>query len=124
MQNAKIIRHSISAAALALAGVSHAQSPGTTEAVAEPPAQTAGGLEEITVTAQRRTEDLQRVPISASVFDAKILKEEGINGIQDLQTQTPGLSIQPAASSETFINIRGVGIQQTAPTSSNGSIQS
>ena len=120
MQNAKIIRHSISAAALALAGVSHAQSPGTTEAVAEPPAQTAGGLEEITVTAQRRTEDLQRVPISASVFDAKILKEEGINGIQDLQTQTPGLSIQPAASSETFINIRGVGIQQTAPTSSNG----
>jgi len=79
-----------------------------------------GGLAEIVVTAERRTEDLQKVPISATVLGAKELKEEGVLGIQDLQSQTPGLSIQAAASSETFINIRGVGIQQTSPTSSNG----
>jgi iron complex outermembrane receptor protein len=78
------------------------------------------GLAEIIVTAQRREENLQRVPISATVLTGAQLQDRGIIDIQQLQTQTPGLSIQPPLNAETFINIRGVGIQQVNPTSSNG----
>jgi iron complex outermembrane recepter protein len=111
------LRVALLAAGAGFASVAAAQSPVTAANATD---QTSGGLEEIIVTAQRRAEDLQKVAISASVFDGKQLKERGMIGIQDLQAQTPSLSIQPAASSETFINIRGVGIQQTSPTSSNG----
>ncbi len=77
-------------------------------------------LGEIIVTAERRSENLQKVPLSATVLSAKDLGRRGAFNIQQLQYQTPGLSIQPALNAETFINIRGVGIQQTNPTSSNG----
>jgi iron complex outermembrane recepter protein len=86
------------------------------------PAEASGetGLAEIVVTAEKRPENLQKVPISATVLDAAQLKERETYNIQDLQYQTPGLSIQPPLNAETFINIRGVGIQQINPTSSNG----
>ena len=78
------------------------------------------GLAEIVVMAEKRPENLQKVPISATVLDAAQLRERETYNIQDLQSQTPGLSIQPPLNAETFINIRGVGIQQINPTSSNG----
>ena len=56
-----------------VAGV-HAQSASTGAAST---GDANGGLAEIVVTAERKTENLQNVPISASVFDSKALKEEG-----------------------------------------------
>ena len=104
------------ASAALLAGAAHAQSA--------PPAaadeSAGGGVAVVTVTAEKRVENLQKVAISATVRSGAELKEEGVYGIQSLQNQTPGLSIQPPTSAETYINIRGVGIQQTSPVSSNG----
>ena len=83
----------------------------------------AGGddqLHEVVVTAERRTENLQRVALSAVVRSGRQLKDESVYTLQSLQSQAPSLSIQPPVSSETYINIRGVGIQQTSPVSSNG----
>ncbi len=77
-------------------------------------------IQQVVVTALRRTENLQKVPVAASVLSGGELQKQGITTVQDLQKNVPGLSIQPAASSETFINIRGVGLQQTNPASSNG----
>jgi len=86
----------------------------------EPNAPAATTVPEVTITAQRRTESLQKVPIAATVLTGSQLKDQGVDGVQQLQNMTPGLSIQPPESSETFINIRGVGLQQTNPASSNG----
>lgn len=77
-------------------------------------------LQTVTVTAERRTENLQETALSATVRSGDQLKEAAVYTLQDLQSQTPSLSIQPPVSSETYINIRGVGIQQTSPVSSNG----
>jgi iron complex outermembrane receptor protein len=91
--------------------------PGTT-ANNTAPAETQLG--EVTITAEKKSENLQTTSISATVRGTEELKEEGVNTVQDLQFEAPGVAIQPPLSSETFINIRGVGIQQTNPSSSNG----
>jgi outer membrane receptor protein involved in Fe transport len=52
----------------------------------------AGGLEEIVVTAQKKSENLQDVPISISVFDAQALEQLHINGIDDYVKYSPSVS--------------------------------
>jgi iron complex outermembrane receptor protein len=84
-------------------------------------AQTAANnaLEEVVVTAERRVEKLQDVPISATVLSADALANMGVDNVNELQQVSPSLAINTYNRS-TFINIRGVGIAQSAPTSSPG----
>jgi iron complex outermembrane receptor protein len=53
----------------------------------------AGGVEEITVTARKREEKLLDVPISISALSSKALEEEGISSLQDVAAFTPGLTL-------------------------------
>jgi iron complex outermembrane receptor protein len=76
-------------------------------------------LEEVMVTAERRTERLQDIPISATVFTADALADMGVKNVHDLQQVSPSLAINTYNRS-TFINIRGVGLAQSAPTTSPG----
>lgn len=66
------------------------------------------GLADIVVTAQRRTEDVQRVPISVSAFSAETLTKLGAATTRDLQFTTPGLVFQNDNAAATPF-IRGVG---------------
>ena len=71
------------------------------------------GLDEIIVTAERRAESIQDVPIAISAQTAETLQQSGINSTQDLKFVTPGLTIgTQLASAVPFI--RGVGSQTTA----------
>jgi len=91
----------------------------TTEAVAAeavPPANTAEAAligDDIIVTARRRGESLQDVPIAVSVFSGEALANKGAVDITALQQQTPNLTLQIArGSNSTLIGfIRGVGQQ-------------
>ena len=76
-------------------------------------------LEEVVVTAERREINLQEVPTSATVLTAEMLAVKGVDNVIDLQTVAPSLAINTYNRS-TFINIRGVGIAQSAPTSNPG----
>jgi iron complex outermembrane recepter protein len=51
-----------------------------------------GALEEIVVTAQKKTENLQDVPISISVFDSQALEQLHITGIDDYVKYSPSVS--------------------------------
>lgn len=82
-------------------------------------ADNAAVLEEIVVTAERRTQSLQEVSISATVLSAESLVKMGVNNVSQLQQVAPSVAINTYNRS-TFINIRGVGIAQSAPTSSPG----
>ncbi|MEA3299948.1 MAG: TonB-dependent receptor [Pseudomonadota bacterium] len=65
-------------------------------------------LEEIVVTARRREESLQSVPITIAAFDQQSLKEKGINSTQDLQFAIPGVFLTGSGSrSNTLYSIRG-----------------
>ena len=48
-------------------------------------------LQDIVVTAQRRTESLQRVPITITALNASALAETGVSGSVDLGQVVPGL---------------------------------
>jgi iron complex outermembrane recepter protein len=67
-------------------------------------------LAEIVVTAQRRKEDIQQVPISINALTQTQLAAAGIKNISDLAAVTPGLqfSTPVAPSTITTVNIRGV----------------
>jgi iron complex outermembrane receptor protein len=110
LAHARALRSSIAitfAVAAALGRAAHAQD------VADTP------LEEVIVTAERRDVSLQDVPASATVMNANAIASQGIRNVIDLQQAAPSVAINTYNRS-TFINIRGVGIAQSAPTSNPG----
>jgi iron complex outermembrane receptor protein len=76
---------------------------------------TPGGLEEVTVTARRREEPIQSVPIAVSSVGGAELTAEGITDIVQLGTKMPGLTIVPgngAGSATPLFAIRGLSQQE------------
>lgn len=81
------------------------------------PAQTtaeedeAARLDTVQVTARRRAEGLQEVPMSVSAFDAKQLRELQASDLSGLQGAVPNVNIVQGRASASSINvfIRGVG---------------
>ncbi|MDB5972338.1 MAG: hypothetical protein JWQ90_4788 [Hydrocarboniphaga sp.] len=71
-------------------------------------------VEEVIVTAQKREEKLQDVPISVSAFSADTLDAKGINNPTDLPLVTPGLTYASLVS-YAKIYIRGVGTDAFVP---------
>ena len=70
-------------------------------------------LEEVVVTAQRRAENVQDVPIAISAFTAAGLKKAGINSSDELSVVTPGLQMGRQIGSSTPF-LRGVGTTNTS----------
>ena len=70
-------------------------------------------LQEVTVTANRRSENLQAVPMTVSVVTADTLSKQGITDTASIQNAVPGLVIGNVAGfSEPFI--RGIGTTATS----------
>ena len=70
-----------------------------------------GALEEIVVTAQRREQNLQDVPIAISAMTGEMLEAAGVRDPRDLQSYVPSLQFQSGtAATTTIIFLRGVGI--------------
>jgi iron complex outermembrane receptor protein len=66
-------------------------------------------LEEIIITAQRRTESLEDVPVAVSAFSASALQKAGINDASDLVGLTPGFNGNVVSTSQPILTMRGVG---------------
>src|SRR5690606_2218630 len=85
----------------------HAQEAGTPAAPEEEEATT---LATITVTAQKREEALQDVPISVTALDYQVLQDTGVRDIKDLQLVVPGLTVTSTQNEAiTTARIRGIG---------------
>ncbi|MBL0923624.1 MAG: TonB-dependent receptor [Sphingomonadaceae bacterium] len=63
--------------------------------------------QEIIVTAQRRSESVQDVPISITALSSDALAKAGIQDTENLSTLTPGLLVQRSVVGQ--IRIRGIG---------------
>jgi len=81
---------------------------GTAQAQTESSAAPARGLEEITVTARRREESLQQVPLAITAFSAEQLEASRIDGLQDIAQRTPGLIYQDINGGLSLPVIRGL----------------
>lgn len=67
-------------------------------------------LETITVTAQKRAQNLQEVPVSISAFTGEEMAESVIKDVYDLQTNVPGFgAFQSQSATNSSFSIRGVG---------------
>lgn len=75
--------------------------------------QSANGLtlEEVVVTAQKKSESLQDAPISLLAFDSEKLEKLGISDVGDIQSAVPNLSTAPHPTNRNSLTafIRGVG---------------
>jgi iron complex outermembrane receptor protein len=90
------------------AGVAHAQTRPTTAAAAANAANAANSntISELVVTAEKREQNLQDVPIAISAFTDKTRDVIGIQSIQDMTNFTPGLQY---STSTDRVSLRGLG---------------
>src|SRR5580704_9432462 len=81
------------------------------QAQSSPGDEANNGLQEVVVTARRRAENLQDVPLTVSAVTADTILTQGIANVQDLNSFVPNLKVsQDRATSSTInIYIRGVG---------------
>jgi Outer membrane receptor proteins, mostly Fe transport len=82
--------------------------PDTVEISSERASPDGAGLEDIVVTAQRREERLQDVPIAMTALSGDALEQSGITNTQQLTQAIPNLVMTSAGSSYQAV-IRGVG---------------
>jgi len=66
-------------------------------------------LEEVVVSAQKRDENIQDVPITLNAFTSDFLAKSGARHIGDLEIYTPGLEIDTASTTQPRYYIRGIG---------------
>jgi iron complex outermembrane receptor protein len=83
------------------------------EAPAQPAAGVSGGLEEIIVTAQKRSEDVQRVPVAVSAISSATIEAANISTIDQLSSLLPGLQVTHTSDgAQPFL--RGIGTNSSA----------
>src|SRR5665213_3409519 len=93
-------------AALSVQAQEASSTPAATEA--------SGGLEEIVVTAERREENIQNVPIAVTAFTADAMQSRNLVDIHALGNLTPGVNLDAGAPfsgdrSVLSASIRGIG---------------
>jgi iron complex outermembrane receptor protein len=85
------------------------------QAVAQDPAgqaapeDTTTGIQEIIVTAQKRSESINDVPVSVTALSGEQLAEQRILDPEDLANVVPGLHVSNTGSTTPFYSIRGIG---------------
>jgi iron complex outermembrane recepter protein len=69
------------------------------------------GLAEIVVTARRRAENLQDVPVAVTALSAEVLQQQAVTSLADLNSFVPNMKISADRATSSTINvyIRGVG---------------
>jgi iron complex outermembrane receptor protein len=84
------------------------------QASSTPAANDSGALEEVVVTAERREENIQNVPIAVTAFGADAMQSRNITDIHALGNLTPGVNLDAGAPfsgdrSVLSASIRGIG---------------
>ena len=104
------IKHMLLSASALCAGIG-----GTSPALA----QDKGGIDEIIVTAQKREQSVQQVPIAITAFGQKALQERGIGNVSQLSAISPNVTLDssaPFSGSTAVLSafIRGIGADDFA----------
>ncbi len=82
--------------------------------------QVTAQLEELIVTAQKRDENLQNIPVAITAFDADAMEARQITTVQDLRFTTPNVSYSKGNFTGSNFKIRGIGQDLVAASSDAG----
>lgn len=74
----------------------------------QPEAPVSNVLDEITVSAQRRDQNKQDVPVTVTVLGGQLIEQARIQSVQDVVAHTPGLQFDAYPASEPRLSVRGV----------------
>ncbi|WP_228893291.1 TonB-dependent receptor [Pseudoduganella aquatica] len=97
------VRPVVAAVALAMASLSHAQQ-------AAPAGKEEVKLETVVVTANKRAQNLQDVPMAITVLNDAVLQRNNVKDFDDLPALSPALSVSYSTQPGNFsINMRGIG---------------
>lgn len=85
------------------------------------------GIEEVVVTARKREERLQDVPLTVSVFGADQIEEADIRGLEQISSLTPGFTFVNQGNAEpgrvhTQLKFRGMTTAQYSPSFATGAL--
>ena len=93
-----------------IATLAFAAAPTFAQQTAQDNEEAAARLKRIIVTAQKREQSLQDVPIVVTAVSEQLLQDTGVKDIKDLTVLTPGLTVTSTSSeASTTARIRGVG---------------
>lgn len=113
MFHSKAVLLMSSAVGLALIG----QPAFAQDAAPQAAAETAntGGLQDIVVTARKRIETAQTVPVAVTAINAKAIEQRDITSIEKIAAATPNLNVGRASNgSAAQITLRGIGSSSTS----------
>ncbi len=76
-----------------------------------PDNQSSIALEEVIVTAQKRSQNLQEVPVAVTALTAGMLEQAGISNIVEIERISPNTTLRPSRATNTTLTayIRGIG---------------
>ncbi len=73
-----------------------------------------GRVEEIVITAQKREQNIQEVPISVTALTSEFVQDSGLTEFGGIQQYAPNVSVNPIVDTRsTAIRIRGIGADQS-----------
>jgi len=72
-------------------------------------------LEEVVVTAQKRAESVQDVPISINALSEDFIATSGMSNVSDIVKYVPGMGAQVDGPTQTVLSIRGIGTSAFSP---------
>ncbi|MBV9994731.1 MAG: hypothetical protein JO127_05920 [Caulobacteraceae bacterium] len=101
---------SASLVCLSIGALSASKIQAATTTAADQPA--AANLEQVVVTARRRSENLQRVPIAVTAIGGGALTAKGISNVTELARQVPNVSIAGASTNPQLLTVGVRGIRQ------------
>ena len=96
------------------AGPAAVQQGGTSNGGTGQTANSGSSVAEVIVTAQKRSQNIQRVPAAVSVVSNARLTALGVTNLDQLGNTTPGVEIVPLRN-QSLVFIRGVGQTLTSP---------
>lgn len=96
---------------LVLAAAAACSLPVSGPVVAAEPGALSGTIEQVTVTARRREESLQDVPVAITALTSDQLLEQNVRTLEDLTAYAPNIKVNAGRATTSTINayIRGVG---------------
>ena len=99
----------------------HAVEPGSTDVVPSAP------VGEIVVTARKREESVQEIPLSVSAFSSEDIRVADLRGLEDVSVFTPGFRFDKMGNQEpgrynTQLKFRGLTTSQFSPSFATGAL--
>lgn len=81
-------------------------------------------IEEIIVTAQKKEETLQEIPMAITAISGSQIDEDGIRDLNDIQGRTPGLVVANFSVGQPEIAIRGIGTKEDGAAAGDSTVVS